>query len=55
VSFLKDFVYGDEGFEGLDFIGEDGLPVFESVSPESVGEKDRGGSIHLHPRPEGLR
>jgi hypothetical protein len=33
MSFLKDFVYCNESFEGLHFIGENWLPVLELALP----------------------
>lgn len=40
MTFLKDFVYSDERFKGLDFIGEDRLTIRGIVNIEDHLELD---------------
>jgi hypothetical protein len=51
MTFLEEFVDGDQGLEGLDFIGEDGLPAGKST--DGVGLEGIEG-IHFHAGPKGV-
>jgi hypothetical protein len=52
MSFLQDFMDGDESLEGLDLVGEDGLTVNGGSEPK--GSFDEAGRIHFHASPKGL-
>lgn len=56
VTLLHYLVDGDEGFEGLDLVGHDGLPVFRLiVSAAHPGCVAVRANLHLHTRPKGQR
>jgi hypothetical protein len=53
MTFLQNFVDGNESLEGLDFVGHDGLTG--ATTQYGCDNFGRYYCLHLHAGPEGLR